>query len=389
MRPVSSGITRSKHVAQRGITLVEALLAFLVVALGMLGVARVHVDLRAQADLARQRTDAARIAGDELEQLRSYAVLAPSASMRSYAAIESASSSDADSIGTPAQYAIERRVAAFAGGQAANIAIAVRWNDRRGDSQFVALTSVIARSDPVLAAALTTAASSPPIKGALGRSARIPLFAKDLGDGRSAFKPAPDATLAFVQDNASGLVTARCTGVATTLSTATMTSADLVQCDTRVGYLLSGTVRFAGAPAMPFEIVLALTGGDYPQAPVCSANPVDDAAAPRSLYHCIVYPGANGRWSGRSTLAATGWRIGTAAGEHRVCRYSSDLDGSGAIDRNIEHPAAYADVDTALAQQNFLVVAGPDPCPAAAPWHIGDSGSVDVYADLSTLQHQP
>ena len=42
--------------AQRGVALIEALLAFLVVALGMLGIARIHADLRTHADLARQRT---------------------------------------------------------------------------------------------------------------------------------------------------------------------------------------------------------------------------------------------------------------------------------------------------------------------------------------------
>src|SRR5204863_1168495 len=170
-----------------------------------------------------------------------------------------------------------------------DVAVTVRWADRRGGAQHAALTSVIARNDPVLAAALTTAPSGTPVRGALGRSARIPLFAKDLGDGRSAFKPLASGTVAFVQDNRSGLVTARCADLATTLTTAALTSAALTRCETATGYLLSGTVRFAStSPADPanlsatpllFDIVLTLSGASGAFPPSCyTAPPLDDAA---------------------------------------------------------------------------------------------------------------
>jgi len=384
--------------AQRGVALIEALLAFLVVALGMLGIARIHADLRTHADLARQRTDAARIAGEEMERLRSFSVLAPSAGASSYDEITTTSATALDSDDMPTRYAIERSVTAIAGDQASAVTLTVRWNDRRGDAQHATLTSVIARSDPVFAAALTIASRSMPVRGALGRSAHVPLFAKDLGNGHSVFKPIETGPIAFVQDNLTGLVTARCTGLASTLTTATLTAADLTACDPTVGLLLSGTVRFAGTsptdpsnangPLLPFDIVLTLSGGSYTQAPACFTRPVEADGDRHSLYHCVVYPLANGRWSGRSTLAPLGWRIGTAADEYRVCRYSSDLDGSGAIDRNLEHPSDYADVDAALAQQNFLVVAGGDTCPTAAPQQVA-SEATGIYADPSKTQHQP
>src|SRR5438034_285680 len=76
MQPVRP-IARSTCGSQRGITLVEALLSFVVLAFGMLGIARLHADLRAHADLARQHTDATRIAGEEMERLRAFSVLAP------------------------------------------------------------------------------------------------------------------------------------------------------------------------------------------------------------------------------------------------------------------------------------------------------------------------
>jgi hypothetical protein len=99
-------------------------------------------------------------------------------------------------------------------------------------------------------------------------------------------------------------------------------------------------------------------------------------------YRCIVAPRADGRWSGRSTLAPLGWTIGTGSADRRVCRYASDRDSSGAIDANIEHPAAYAGVAAALQAQNFLVVRGDQSCPAAPDTSL-------LAASLGTVQHQP
>ena len=377
--------------AQCGIGLIEALVAFLVLSLGMLAMARMQSDLRAHAELARQRTEAVRIAQQDIETLRAYSALKASQSSgsRSYEQIAAASTT-IDAIG-PTRYELARQVSTSADGQAASIAVTVRWNDRRGEPQQATLASVIGRSAPALAAALLSAPSGVPVLGAFNRSPRIPLAAKDLGDGRSAFKPANDSTVAFVQDNRSGDVVARCMGLPTTLVTAALTPADLTNCDTTIGLLLSGTVRFALGAPLPLEIALTLTGDGYPQAPQCTTTAIESDDR-RSVYHCVVYPSASGtnagRWSGQTMVVPIGWRIGVTGEDRRICRYSSDLDGSGAIDRNVEHPAAYAGVDTTLAHQNFLVVTAADTCPTAPAAHI-DGSAGDVYVDLGTVQHQP
>ena len=72
----------------------------------------------------------------------------------------------------------------------------------------------------------------------------------------------------------------------------------------------------------------------------------------------------------------------TICSDRKVCRYSADQDGSGAVDSNAEHPNEYKDVDRSLMQQNFLIVRGDQSCPVATK---GDT----VFADLSTVQHQP
>ena len=80
--------------------------------------------------------------------------------------------------------------------------------------------------------------------------------------------------------------------------------------------------------------------------------------------------------------------LGNGALDRRVCRYSADVDGSGAVDTNLEHPPAYTDVDSSLAQQNFLVVNGAEACPTRPAVRV-DGSIGDVFANQSTLAHQP
>ena len=427
MRTTSS---RSPARRQHGTTLLEALVAFLVVSLGMLTVARVQTQLRLNSDLARQRSEAVRLGQEDLESLRAFSVLAASGGLRSYAEVVSASTTVDSAAGyaTNTRYTVARQIDAASAPGAKSASVTVRWNDRSGAAQQVALNSIINGNDPAYSGALGIARSGVPVKGAFGRSARIPLAAKDLGGGRSAIKPISDGTAALVFDNHSGLVTGRCTGISPATATRDLQAADLSACDANVGYLLSGSVRFTSAsppdpaqavePALSTAIALALTGGTYAHAPICASeamktvsylaatslhiDAVPLAALPASVgastwadtgdrhlaYQCVVYPLASGQWSGRAALVPTGWAIGTGTADRRVCRFSADLDGSGAVDANLEHPSSYAAVDASLAQQNFLVIKGSEACPVRPVVRV-EGNSTDVFANLSTLQHQP
>jgi hypothetical protein len=157
--------------------------------------------------------------------------------------------------------------------------------------------------------------------------------------------------------------------------------------------LLSGVVRFATTPPpdpvhandapLALGIGITLTGGVYPGAPQCGAEAQTLASGDRFVaYHCMIVPLA-GRWSGRTSVVPQGWALGGAATQYKVCRYSADQDGSGGVDSNAEHPKDYADVDGALAQQNFLVIRGDQSCPLASA--IGAT----VFANVGTVQHQP
>ena len=349
--------------SQRGTSLIEALLAFLVLSLGMLGAVRLQRHVEHGADLARQRSEAVRLAQQDIEQLRGFTAVAAASGVRSYAAIAPAeveigpSAADQGS----ASYRVERRIAEPSVGLLKTASVNVHWTDRTGQPHRVLLQSAISGTPPALSAVLPVHAGAPPTRSVQGRSPRIPADSRDLGDGRSLFRPTAASTLAFVLSNTTGQVIARCTAGAGEF-------VDAAGCVAVEGLLLSGWIRFslaaapdaAGADALlPLAMSLELTPGSAAPEPECFVHPRAGLVA----YHCVVATSIP--WSGRSRVVPLGWALGTAPGELRVCRYVGDHDGSGAIDRNAEHPEHYSQVDVNLMQQNFLVIHGDRPCPAS------------------------
>jgi Tfp pilus assembly protein PilV len=410
--------------SQRGAALLESLIAFVFLAIAAMSAAQLQGHLRLHADLARQRSQAVHLGQRELEMLRAWSTPAAASGSSSYAGIVDADRiADADAAdASNADYRIVRHIddAAFAG--AKSTSVAVEWSDRSGATQRVVLDSVIARSDPAWSGALALGGGASAPRGAHGRAPAVPVMAKSIGGGRSALKLAAAGSTAIVFDDATGNAVSRCTGVALTTATRDLTTSDLSSCSAGAWLVLSGTIRFTSAvPPLPSQasetpptlaVALALTGGSYTAAPDCNteamktvrytaggslridAVPID--ALPASLglsswndtgdrfvsYRCLVTPRADGRWSGRSTIVAAGWTIGTGSADRRVCRYAADRDGSGAIDANIEHPADYAGVAGTLQGQNFIVVRGDQNCPGAPDASL-------LAAATGTVQHQP
>jgi hypothetical protein len=140
-------------------------------------------------------------------------------------------------------YTITRTVIAAAGPPHKSIAVRVSWTDRSNQVQSVTLETVINSTDPALPGLLAILPTASAANQRSGRHASIPPVAVDLGNGSSAFKPFNTGTVAWVFNNLTGLITSRCTGIATTQ--ASITLADLTNCGTPVnGRLLTGEVSF-------------------------------------------------------------------------------------------------------------------------------------------------
>lgn len=393
---------------QRGVSLLESLVAFVVLAAGSAAVAQLQTHVRLASDVARERSEALRLGQDALETMRAFTGLDGAPGEPTYAAIASVDVS-VDAASSPAAhpaYRVEQRVDDDAAGGMKAVAVAVRWTDRSGIAQEVVLHSFIARIAPAYAGSLALRAGAVPAfaRGADDRAPTLPLTARNLGDGRSAWKPDERGTVALVFDNRSGAIIGRCDSVAASTATRDLSAADLAGCATGRWLLASGTIRFtdsvppdaATAHQAPLDtaLALALRDGDYPAAPTCFSAAkktvrfvrdgsvqivdVDADATPGSAgladwddsgdrfiaWHCVVAPRADGRWSGRITLLAHGWTIGTGSGDRRVCRFAA-APTQAAEDANIASAGDDLDVGTALLGRNFLVVRGSESCPSA------------------------
>jgi Tfp pilus assembly protein PilV len=413
---------------QRGVTLIEALVALLVMSFGMVALVGLLGNLRRSGDLSKQRSEAMRIAQAELATLRSFSVLKksgnPPAGVRDY---------DND-INTPAvqplpvtwgetntTFTVSRVVNDAVEPQAKTVRVTVSWNDRTGATQQVFLDTIISRTDPVYGLALGVTPPANGVRQPDNRNPVIPPAAKDLGNGSSLFRPGASNVRVWVFDNVSGVITGKCE-IPTGTSLTTLTASTVDSCDnSTIGYLLSGTVRFSNlaapdpsnpeADALPALTVaptlsasqfktadgksLAPGGNDYSASPECFNDSPSSATPSQKMvnYYCVVYPNTQRNWWGQVLLG--GLSIGTSDGQYRVCRYSGDYNDNGYTYKTIttapgflidneEHPETYRGVTYSLVRQNFLVV----PSKATCPLLPADT-SAGHFVDYSTYQIQP
>jgi Tfp pilus assembly protein PilV len=428
----------------KGVTLIEALVALMVMSFGMVALVGLMSNLRRSGDLGKQRSEAMRLAQAELATLRSFSLIqkpaAASAPISDYetdiVTVDAKAETPDDSNTT---YQVKRWAGSFIENstepQARTVQVVVDWKDRATESsrnddvQQVVLSTVVARVDPAFAAVVSFTPPPGGIRQPADRHPAIPTAAKDLRDKTSVYRPSSLASTVWVFNNLTGVITGVCSIEAGTPVSA-LTAADVEACkNNTVGYLLSGTIRFSNAdpvnPTVPeaaaIPLDVAIVASSYLEARIgTDGRPVKDSAGNvimdtvmatpptyqcfnNSLsgspgtqafvnYDCIVYPDSGTRrtWSGKVIL--TGFDTGTTADDHRVCRYSADYNGNGSVYvtnttflDNYEHPAVYVKVTGSLARQNFLVVRGDRACPSAPavdPTH-------GVFVDYSTAQIQP
>ncbi|MFG6441178.1 type IV pilus modification PilV family protein [Roseateles sp. LKC17W] len=434
--------------AQRGVTLIEALVALVVMSFGMVALVGLLGNLRYSGDIAKQRGEAMRIAQAELELLRSFSTLTKpagaAANIRDYDQdlLPAVAARTVPAENTNTVFQLARTVRPLVQGvtlpagvnepqtlRAQAVSVTVGWEDRSGAQQQLVLDTIISRAAPVFSLAMGVAPPSSGLRLPDKRNPVIPQSAKDLGNGASAFRPGGGSSAVWVFNNRTGVITGVCE-IPVDQAVSTLMASDVESCrNNTVGYLVSGTIRFslgdtpdATAPQstalpQPLNASLNLTpsqfktrrngvlvlapGGDYPVSPnhVCFSDAPEAGATTRTAvnYSCLVHPNTQSPRNWWGQLLLTGLSLGATSSTYKVCRYSADYNGNGythipttdpeGLDKidNEEHPAAYQRVSYSLARQNFLVVRGDAVCPGApAP-----DASAGVFVDYSTVQMQP
>ena len=391
---------------QAGVSLIEALVALVVMAFGVLGVAGLQATMRQNADISKQRSEAVRIAQESIEDGRAFTVLAtppPPASgpaARAYEDVNTAVASNVIGYTTNTSYTIARTVVNSASPPIKTLVVDVAWADRTGQTQHVLLNSSIAGIAPELAGSLGIPANGTPTRQPRGRSVDIPVAAVDQpGSGTSVFTPPGAPTVRWIFNNLTGIITSICNPAE--------------ECTDHSAFLLSGYVRFATGAAQPtsmdaenppsgafaLDVQVNLTSPSV-QAVACFEQTQPGYVA----YYCAV-PITNAaphQWSGQSVLVTSPGQLiaslsaDKAADQYKVCRYtpgrSEDANSDGVADGdkplsgNIGHPLVYRNVLAPLSNQNFLVIrAGDGATSFACP---GDDASTP-FVNGNTWPHQP
>lgn len=219
----------------------------LVMSLGMLALAGVQTNLRANSDVARQRAEATRIASEEMEGLRFFTTIDPVATQTnpSYSELVSRTLPNVQLPGSTnnTTYTLTRNVNRLSQPPRMVVQVSVSWTDRADVNQSVVLNSVISGADPRLGALLMTPAIVPTIASNRGRHASIPPAAVDLGT-TSAFKPQTAGGVAWVFNNTTGFITSVCTDVAVGNADITAAVIAAATCTPVNARLLSGVIRY-------------------------------------------------------------------------------------------------------------------------------------------------
>lgn len=365
---------------QRGVSLVEALVALGVMAFGMLGLVGMQATMRMNSDIAKQRSEAVRLTQTNIEARRSYDTMAAYGAVAAAAGVAS---------GANATYEWEILVPpAVASPPLKTIVATATWQDRAGNDQMVQLQTSLAGTPPELGAAISVPGSGTSRKPR-GRAPGIPPEAVNQGDGTSRFVPpaiGSNPPVAWVFDNVSGYIIKLCDETFTTC-----TSTNLLP--------LTGYMRFASAPTpseaeMPTGTAVAVgvkveTSSPSTATVVCAVSPPTTGPGGFVAYYCALPLTTTEpfTWSGQSLVYDAAGKVATESTDvdpthFRVCRYTPTAASGPQA-----HPSVYTDVAVPLSSQNFLLIPAGDntnvyQCPT-------DSVSTTPYVDGMTADHQP
>lgn len=350
---------------QRGFTLLEALIAMLITAFGLLGLAGMQLQMSRNADVAKQRGEATRLAQEQVEALRSFTAIA---SAPGHANVWDNLSNGNDTITTNATYTRTWTLGGAVGDSMRRAAVVVGWSDRASEAQSVTLNTVISKTDPADIGALGfPLPQNTTLKRPKNRNMNIPVPAVDIGNGESLSK---FSNFAIIFSNDTGYVIKRCTDP--NASASDLTSCALYEAVLIAGYVSKTTASFPTGLGVNMG---AITGYDSDRTIECSFdvardqnNPDDrtNVLAGYMYYMCIVPMDTGDAWSGKVRLT------GMSTGDNLlVCRMQfPDGHGVSANQRNVQ---PYDQVRDSLDSQNYVITS---------------NGSCPTISGLATTLHQ-
>lgn len=348
--------------SQRGFTLIEAMVALVIVGFGMLVVVGMQMMLNRNAEVARERSEATRLAEEKLEALRSFTTIAPKAGQLAWNDL--ASGADAPATGYNISYARTWTLGGATVDSKRDAQVLVSWTDRGGVADSVQVNTVISKTDPADSGALGfPLPANTTLKQPKNRNLNIPIQAKDLGNGSSAVNL---ATFTIIFNNASGYVVKRCTS-------AVNTAGDLLTagCTDYPAYIVAGYVSGTPSPVTGLNLTGITPYLSHGGTECVIGNATDQNTGvliPNYKYYlCVVkVPNSGDSWSGKIKL--TGMSSGT---DYLVCRFQ--YPATAGVSSNALNMQPYVNVTESLDQQNYYVTTA-NSCP--------------TVSDLATTLHQ-
>lgn len=351
----SAGAAGRRPVALRrlawGVALIEALVALAVVGFGMLAVVGSIGTLRHNGDVARQRSEAVRIAQDYLEEWRGYSALTATADRVDFDDIVRIPAAGAEPpvvTGSSTSFKLWRHVsqdAAVAGTltpRRKHVVVIVQWTDRIGQVQEVRLSTTIMGIEPAMRAAGFAPPAGAPSRWIQGRpGGGVPPGARQISEGRSVLVPPGQATgdrVVLVFNNLNGEVR-RCVTPAQDTDSVDEDDLNDANCSSIIYRILSGYIRFySGAVSDSDASAQALasaaeTPPALPSVQVVRTQPVPgtDTCFVTSEnnvveYLCAVDTFDRGGWIGQLQISVPGQTIAsissdTSATNLRICRF--------------------------------------------------------------------
>jgi prepilin-type N-terminal cleavage/methylation domain-containing protein len=358
VKPIAHSKRRGQR--QRGFTLVEALIAMAVTAFGMLALAGMQVMLARNADIARQRGEATRLAQQQIETMRSYTSIAAASGQLAWDDLANGSDGRDES---NVAFARAWTIAGTTTDPMRRVSVTVSWTDRANVLQSLTLNSVISQTDPADVGALGfPLPANTTLKRPMNRNINIPVPAISLGDGRSLSR---FSNFAVIFSNDSGYVVQRCDPTAS--------AADLSSCVDYEAYIIAGYVSktMTAFPSTLGVNTAGLTGYDTSRAIECSFDTATDQTTNTQLsdykyYLCVIPVVSGGTWSG--TMRLSGMASGT---NYLVCRMQYPASAGG--NANARNVQPYAGVDDSIDNQNYIITT---------------SGSCPTVSSLATTLHQ-